>query len=189
MDRKALSFGRNQHGQLGHSELKIFEKPTLIEGLANVNVIQAACGRNHTLFLTDTGTVYACGDNRSGQCGIGSTAANVTKPTRINFMGEKIIKIACGADFSVILDLKGNMHTFGLPEYGQLGHNTDGKYFQTSTKMAFHHETSPKRVVLYIERSKDGHVTPIDGVQIVDFSCGTNHTVNITFSYFFFKIF
>lgn len=43
--------------------------------------------------------------------------------------------------------------------------------------MSFHFETSPKRVVLYIEKSKDGHVTPIDGVQIVDFACGNNHTV------------
>lgn len=57
------------------------------------------------------------------------------------------------------------------------GHNTDGKYFINSNKMSFHFETSPKRVVLYIEKSKDGHVTPIDGVQIVDFACGNNHTV------------
>lgn len=52
MDRKALSFGRNQFGQLGQPELKTYEKPTLVPGLENVNVIQAACGRNHTLFLT-----------------------------------------------------------------------------------------------------------------------------------------
>lgn len=45
--------------------------------------------------------------------------------------------------------------------------------------MTFHFETSPKRIVLYIEKSKDGHVTPIDGVQVVDFACGNNHTVAI----------
>lgn len=64
------------------------------------------------------------------------------------------------------------------------GHNTDGKYFINSNKMSFHFETSPKRVVLYIEKSKDGHVTPIDGVQIVDFACGNNHTV-IEFAFIF----
>lgn len=94
-------------------------------------------------------------------------------------MGSPIVKIGCGADFSVILDMKGNIHTFGLTEYGQLGHNTDGKYFQTSTKMSFHNELAPKRVVLFIEKGKDGHVTPVDNVQIVDFSCGNNHTVAI----------
>lgn len=60
-----------------------------------------------------------------------------------------------------------------------IGHNTDGKYFINSNRMSFHFETSPKRIVLYIEKAKDGHVTPIDGVQIVDFSCGNNHTVSV----------
>lgn len=122
MDRKALSFGRNQFGQLGQPELKTYEKPTIIPELEDVNIIQAACGRNHSLFLTDSGVVYACGDNKSGQCGIGnSTTQIVQKPTRINYRGPPIIKVGCGAEFSAILDIKGNLHTFGLPEYGQLG--------------------------------------------------------------------
>lgn len=46
--------------------------------------------------------------------------------------------------------------------------------------MSFHFETSPKKIVLYIEKSKEGHVTPVqNGVQIVDFACGNNHTVAI----------
>ncbi|KAI8038262.1 hypothetical protein M5D96_008951, partial [Drosophila gunungcola] len=136
MDRKALGFGRNPSGQLGLSQdIKLAEKPTLIPALEQLNVVQAAVGRHHTLFLTDTGTVYACGEN--------------------------------------------NLHTFGLPEYGQLGHNTDAKYFVNANKLSFHFETSPKKVVLYIEKSKEGHVTPVDGVQIVDFACGNNHTVAI----------
>lgn len=179
MDRKALSFGRNQHGQLGHAELTTVEKPTLVAGLEEFNIIQAACGRNHTLFLTDTGCVYACGDNKSGQCGVGNTQPIISKATRINYSGPPIIKIGCGADFSMIMDIKGNLYSFGLPEYGQLGHNTDGKYFVTSTKMSFHFETSPKQIVLYVEKSKEGHVTPIEDVKIMDFACGNNHSVAI----------
>lgn len=179
MDRKALAFGRNQFGQLGQSELKTFEKPTLVSGLEDVNVIQAACGRNHTLFLTDTGVVYACGDNKSGQCGVGNTQPMVLKATRLNFAGPPIIRVGCGADFSMILDIKGNLYSFGLPEFGQLGHNTEGKYFITANKMSFHFETSPKKIVLYVEKSKEGHVTPTDDVKIVDFACGNNHTVAI----------
>lgn len=176
-----MSLGRNQFGQLGQPETRSYELPALIPELENVNVIQAACGRNHSLFLTDTGTVYACGDNKSGQCGVGNSSPIIQKATRINYRGPPIIKVSCGAEFSVILDIKGNLHSFGLPEYGQLGHNTDGKYFINSNKMTFHFETSPKRIVMYFEKSKDGHVTPIDGVQIVDFSCGNNHTVSISF--------
>lgn len=179
MDRKALTFGRNTMGQLGQPELRTYEKPTPVPGLEGFDIIGAACGRNHTLFLTDTGLVYACGDNKSGQCGVGSSTPVIQKATRINYTGPPIIKVGCGAEFSVILDVKGNLLTFGLPEYGQLGHNTDGKYFITSSKMSFHFETSPKRVPLYIEKAKDGHVTPVDDVQIVDFSCGNNHTVAV----------
>lgn len=59
-----------------------------------------------------------------------------------------------------------------------VGHNTDGKYFVTSTKLSYHFETIPKNIILFIEKSKDGHITPIKNVDIVDFSCGNNHTVN-----------
>lgn len=179
MDRKALAFGRNPSGQLGLSDVKICEKPTLVPGLEKFNIVQTACGRHHSLFLTDTGTVYACGENKSGQCGIGNTLLVVNKSTPINYQGPPVIRIGCGAEFSVILDIKGNLHTFGLPEYGQLGHNTDAKYFVNANKLSFHFETSPKKVVLYIEKNKEGHVTPVDNVQIVDFACGNNHTVSL----------
>ncbi|KAL1513895.1 hypothetical protein ABEB36_003235 [Hypothenemus hampei] len=176
---QTYTFGRNTHGQLGLNNTTSITKPQLVPTLEKMNVISAACGRHHTLFLTDTGTVYACGDNRSGQCGVGNLQPQILIPTRINYRGPPIVKIGCGAEFSVILDVKGGLHTFGLPEYGQLGHNTDGKYFKTSTKLCFNYETSPKRVVLYIEKSKDGHVSPVDVTEIVDFSCGPNHTVAI----------
>lgn len=179
MDRKAVAFGRNPSGQLGLGDQKICEKPTVIAGLEKYNIIQAACGRHHTLFLTDTGTVYACGDNKSGQCGVGNTQATINTPARINYSGPPIVRVGCGAEFSVILDIKGNLHTFGLPEYGQLGHNTDAKYFVNANKLSFHFETSPKKVVLYIEKTKEGHVTPVENVQIVEFGCGNNHTVSI----------
>lgn len=45
--------------------------------------------------------------------------------------------------------------------------------------MCFNYETSPKRIVLYIEKSKDGYVAPVDVTEIVDFACGQNHSVAI----------
>lgn len=149
MDRKAMTLGRNNFSQLGQPDLKTLEKPTLVPGLEGFNVIDAACGRNHTLFLTDTGLVYACGDNKSGQCGVGTSTAMITKVTRINYTGPPIIKVGCGAEFSVILDVKGNLHTFGLPEYGQLGHNTDGKFFDIILTYKTFILTSNSRQILH----------------------------------------
>lgn len=92
-DGKAMTFGRNQFGQLGLDNTTTKEVPTIVPALGNMNVISAACGRNHTLFLTDTGTVYACGDNRSGQCGVGNLQPNIVTPTRINYRGPPIVKV------------------------------------------------------------------------------------------------
>lgn len=78
----------------------------------------------------------------------------------------------------MIVDKKGYLYSFGLPEYGQLGHNTDGKFFITSNKLSFQHERAPRRVPIFVERSKDGHPTPVTDVQIVDIACGNNHTVS-----------
>lgn len=177
---EAYTFGRNNCGQLGFGDNNTRYVPELIPALEGQQIIHAACGRNHTLFATDKGSVYACGDNKSGQCGIGTTATKqVLKPTRIKYNGPPIIRVGCGAEFSMILDISGRLHSFGLPEYGQLGHNSDGKFFVTSTKLSFHFETIPKAIEFYYEKTKDGRVAPIRDVEIVDFACGNNHTVAI----------
>ncbi|XP_012551520.1 protein RCC2 homolog [Bombyx mandarina] len=176
---EAYTFGRNACGQLGFGDTVTRSVPELVPELKGKNIIHAAVGRHHTLFVTDTGCVYACGDNKSGQCGLGNTTPQILKPTRIKYNGTPIVKVGCGAEFSMILDCNGNLHSFGMPEYGQLGHNTDGKYFVTSTKLSFHFETIPKQITLYIQKSKDGYITPVKDVTIVDLSCGNNHTVAI----------
>ena len=164
---------------MGLGDTKRRDEPTEVENLKGQTVIAAACGRNHTLFLTSRGLVYAAGDNKLGQCGVGKSDAVILAATKVKYSGPPIVKVGCGADFSMILDIKGGLYSFGTPEYGALGHNTDGKYFITNTKMGFHFEKAPKRIVLYVERDKDGHVTPLDRVEITDFSCGYHHTVAI----------
>ena len=40
---------------------------------------------------------------------------------QLMYKGQPIVKVACGGDFSMILDCKGTLHSFGHPEYSQLG--------------------------------------------------------------------
>ncbi|XP_046669207.1 protein RCC2 homolog [Homalodisca vitripennis] len=173
---KAMVFGRNEKGQLGTGNTDRSDVPVELEELKDLTIVGAACGRNHTLFLTDRGHVYACGDNKMGQCGVGSTSQTVDKPTRIRYKGPPIVKVACGAEFSMILDCKGSLYSFGSPEYGQLGHNTTGEYIQQSGKVNHSSEKSPKMIMHFIEKNKD-HITPVEGVDIRDVACGTNHTI------------
>ncbi|XP_060068574.1 protein RCC2 homolog [Ylistrum balloti] len=174
---KALTFGRNDMGQLGQGDCLRKDVPTPIPCLDGVNVVDAACGKNHTLFLTDKGVVYACGDNKMGQLGLGHQSGNITSPTRISYKGPPIRKMSCGAEFSMICDIRGNLYSFGCPEFGQLGHNTDGKYFVTSTKLSFKCETVPRKVNVFIEKTREGHIVPVTDVEVRDMGCGTNHTV------------
>lgn len=40
---------------------------------------------------------------------------------QILYQGQPLVKTACGAEFSMVVDCKGNIYSFGCPEYGQLG--------------------------------------------------------------------
>ncbi|NWX94586.1 RCC2 protein, partial [Nothoprocta pentlandii] len=113
--------GRNEKGQLGHGDTRRVEAPRLLEALGGEAVVQAACGRNHTLALTESGSVFAFGENKMGQLGLGNQTDAVPSPTQIMYNGQPITKLACGAEFSMIMDCKGNLYSFGCPEYGQLG--------------------------------------------------------------------
>ena len=70
----------------------------MVEDLKNIVVKRAAVGKNHTLFLTENHEVYGCGDNKSGQCGIGKNSAIIYTPTKINFKEgpvRKVILLLC----------------------------------------------------------------------------------------------
>ncbi|KAK2148571.1 hypothetical protein LSH36_491g03051 [Paralvinella palmiformis] len=200
---QAYSWGRNDKAQLGHGDTERRDIPTTIESLTGTSIITAACGRNHTLFLSEDplfrtmfpdteiekiwqwsrarkiehGQVYAVGDNKMSQLGLGHQGAPVPSPTRIQYKGPPICRVACGAEFSMIADIRGNLYSFGCPEYGQLGHNTDGKYFVTSNKMTFSCELQPRKVQVFIEKTREGHVVPVIDVEVQDIACGVNHAV------------
>ncbi|RZF41072.1 hypothetical protein LSTR_LSTR002704 [Laodelphax striatellus] len=176
-DWKAMCFGRNEKGQLGLGDMVRKDVPTYVEELKEHTVVNAAVGRNHTLFLTDRGIVYACGDNKMGQCGSGNGAQEHLTAVRVRYKGPPIVKVVCGADFSVILDCKGMLHSFGSPEYGQLGHNSNGEYIGRANKISYMCEKVPKIIMLYVDKGKDNHATPIEVTDILDVACGTNHTV------------
>jgi len=63
--------GRNECGQLGHGDRLRYDVPKIIDSLQPYTVVGGACGRNHTLCLTDDGVVFAFGENTLGQLGLG----------------------------------------------------------------------------------------------------------------------
>ncbi|KFO58156.1 Protein RCC2, partial [Corvus brachyrhynchos] len=173
------SWGRNEKGQLGHGDTKRVEAPKLIEVLASEAIVAAACGRNHTLALTRTAPRPKMGENgpKMGENGpkSGRTAPNA--PLWIMYNGQPITKLGCGAEFSMVLDCKGNLYSFGCPEYGQLGHSSDGKFIARAQRIEYDCELVPRRVGIFVERTKDGQVLPVPNVVVRDVACGANHTL------------
>ena len=78
----------------------------------------------------------------------------------------------------MFVDENNKLYSFGSPEHGQLGHNTDGQYFVSANKLAYDCQLLPRRINLFIERGRDGFVTPIKDVRITDVVCGNNHSVS-----------
>eukprot|EP00090_Calanus_glacialis_P031617 TRINITY_DN52596_c0_g1_i1.p1 TRINITY_DN52596_c0_g1~~TRINITY_DN52596_c0_g1_i1.p1 ORF type:complete len:455 (-),score=159.08 TRINITY_DN52596_c0_g1_i1:160-1524(-) len=180
-DGHVYSWGRNEAGQLGLGDTDDHFVPKLVKEITGYEVVEVATGKAHTLFLTSCGKVLAAGSNEQGQCGQGRKTGNLETPKLVVHDGEDIVSVACGAEFSVLLDKEGKVWTFGLPENGCLGHNDDGKFMQKANKVEFRCEYSPLQVKVWVEKdTKAKEVTPQPVPKIVKISCGTNHTVALT---------
>ena len=78
-----------------------------------------ACGYDHTITLSNDGTVYSFGINNKGALGLGHNE-HVSLPTPIPNL-PKIKMISCGGKFTVCVDDEGFIWSFGDNDYGQLG--------------------------------------------------------------------
>jgi len=180
-DGHVYSWGRNEAGQLGLGDTDDHFVPKLVKEITGYEVVEVATGKSHTLFLTSCGKVLAAGSNEQGQCGQGRKTGNLETPKLVVHDGDDIVSVACGAEFSVMLDKEGKVWTFGLPENGCLGHNDDGKFMQKANKVEFRCEYSPLQVKVWVEKdTKAKEVTPQPVPKIVKISCGPNHTVAVT---------
>ena len=111
-----------------------------------------ACGSEHTITLSDDGTLHSFGRNSEGQLGLGHNN-NVALPTPIpNLPAIKFI--SCGYQFTVFVDHEGFMWSFGENTKGQLG---------TGNKTSFN---VPQKIL---------EIPPVLSV-----SCGDHHTLIIT---------
>jgi alpha-tubulin suppressor-like RCC1 family protein len=71
---QAYSWGLGFSGALGIGESSIQDKPRQITapGFHNQRIIDIDAGSKHSLFLTESLRVYACGEAKMGQLGVGS---------------------------------------------------------------------------------------------------------------------
>ncbi len=116
--------GDNNYSQLGVGTFADFyTHPVQITSLSNIVAIEA--GWNHSLFLKNDGTVWACGRNTFGQYGDGTTSVNyypsqVHGPNDVGFL-TGIVDIAAGEEHSVFLKNDGTVWCSGKSGVGLFG--------------------------------------------------------------------
>jgi alpha-tubulin suppressor-like RCC1 family protein len=135
-------FNLHSSGQLGHGGYndEVAPRELKFEGFVDDPVISVACGDRHTVFVTEKGKVYVCGQNFNGQVcvliylimklGLGHKS-NMDKPTLSELMDRRRIrKAVCGSRHTILISSKGELYTSGWGTFGQLGHgdNIDQLY-------------------------------------------------------------
>ena len=118
---QVLACGDNSAGQCAQGEMKTKSgkaKQSLLEIFQILVLLSVAVGKVNE-------EVETC------------SVQMVKKPTLINYIGPPVIKVSCGKEFSMMLDLEGCVWTFGSQEYGQCGTGTDGSYNSATSKVGY----------------------------------------------------
>ncbi|MGA2005992.1 MAG: hypothetical protein ABSH27_00325 [Solirubrobacteraceae bacterium] len=126
------AFGDNEYGQLGiPTAVQKTATPTLVSLPQEKGVVtQVAAGGGQTLVVTSSGQLYTFGFNIYGQLGnstsIGTQNANPT-PTLVTLPGATgpVVQVSATGNSSLAVTSTGQLFSFGVNYYGQLGRATN----------------------------------------------------------------
>ncbi len=122
------AMGRNAFGQVGNRSTIQAAKPVKVDGLPDISAV--AAGASHSLALDTLGGIWGWGDNSSGQLGephgqpISDDAGRVIGHRHINphrLVQNGAVSIAAGGNFSLYVNMSGQLLAWGDNSRGQLG--------------------------------------------------------------------
>ncbi|GMP26499.1 hypothetical protein CsSME_00002911 [Camellia sinensis var. sinensis] len=119
--RFAALWGNGDYGRLGLGSLESQWRPAFCSAFANESLTGISCGGAHTLFLTETGCVYATGLNDFGQLGISDDKSYTIEPLKVSRLPKEIIKVSAGYHHSSAITGDGELYMWGKNSNGQLG--------------------------------------------------------------------
>ena len=124
-DGHVYGWGSNLSYQLGDGAggNSTYSSPVLAVALSNV--IAIAAGGNHSLALKSNGTVWAWGENSTGQAGAQEQFTSFkSRATQVSGLTGTFIAIAAGPGHSLALRSDGTVWGWGSNSTGQLGNGT-----------------------------------------------------------------
>jgi hypothetical protein len=130
--------GNNANGQLGTSSAKQYYATwTRVPGQW-----QDVCfGEKHMLAINSSGHLYACGDNTSGQLGIGSGTSSTNTLTLVDNT-RSYVQLASYGSCSMVIDSNGFLWSCGRNNVGQLGIGNTTSPIYTLTREALNYSWS-----------------------------------------------
>ncbi|NWX68560.1 RPGR regulator, partial [Alca torda] len=153
-DGQLFVWGDNSEGQIGLADKAYVSVPCQVD--VGKPVSSVSCGYYHSALITGDGELYTFGEPENGKLGLlPEQLKNSRVPQPVLGIMEKVNKVACGGEHTVVLT-ETDVYTFGLGQYGQLGHGT----------LIF--GTSVPKSVKHLRRHK-----------ICNITCGENHTAVI----------
>ncbi|EEC68325.1 hypothetical protein OsI_36421 [Oryza sativa Indica Group] len=160
--RVAALWGNGDYGRLGMGALESRWSPTacpfFLTGRPGDDdddpPASLACGGAHTLFLTESGRVFAAGLNDFGQLGIGSSVTHSLEPIEVSGFDEKVVEVSAGNHHSCAVTADGKLFAWGRNSSGQLGlGKRAGKVVSTPRKVDCLADSRVKMVALGSEHS------------------------------------
>ncbi|NWY26092.1 RPGR regulator, partial [Pheucticus melanocephalus] len=153
-DGQLFVWGDNSEGQIGLANEASVSVPCKVDIGKPVSFV--SCGYYHSALITGDGELYTFGEAVNGKLGLfPEQLKNNRVPQPVLGIMEKVNKVACGGEHTVVLT-ETDVYTFGLGQYGQLGHGT------------FVFESSVPKPVKRLKKHK-----------ICNIACGENHTAVI----------
>lgn len=120
-DEGALyAFGEGTRGRLGHGSSDSVRSPVIVDALRHRFITAAAAGHDHTLALTADGMVFAWGNNRSGQLGMGyrGISERLARQVPPQILSCATV-VAAGDRCSCAVTAVGEIFVWGLQHYRQ----------------------------------------------------------------------
>jgi alpha-tubulin suppressor-like RCC1 family protein len=126
------TWGWNPHGQLGNGTTVAHNHPLKVLDSDSsgflARIVDIAAGEHHSLALKNDGTVWAWGDNRFGQLGIGDLTEHwlpvqVKGEDGVGYLTD-VVSISTSFHHCLALKEDGSVWAWGENSHGQLGDGT-----------------------------------------------------------------
>jgi len=122
-DGTLWAWGDNTKGQLGDG-LASFSRSTPAKIVTDTNWFAISAGDFHSLARKSDSSLWAWGDNGSGQLGNGSVVPGI-QPVPLRIGTDTVTRIAAGSSHSLAIKALGTRWGWGANGAGQLGNGTE----------------------------------------------------------------